>query len=149
VTEYVLPSKDIFNDCFIVHGHDNRYQEVARFIEHEFKLNAKILHEETNEGQTLIEKFEKNSIVDFAVCLWTADDEGKSKNYGNLKYRPRQNVIFETGFFIGKLGRRYVIVLLDKGIELPSDYDGVNYIAFEENWQHKLYTEIKKILEIN
>jgi predicted nucleotide-binding protein len=135
-----------YNRGFIVHGHNElRKFEVARFIENELKRKAIILHEQANAGQTIIEKFENNSNVDFAVALWTADDVGKGKTDGDFKDRARQNVIFETGYFIGKLGRRKVVVLYEQGVEIPSDYHGVIFILFDENWKDDLRREIETI----
>ena len=84
------------------------------------------MSKQIKEGRTIIEKFENYSNVDFAVAIWTADDIGKAKNEEHLKDRARQNVIFETGFFIGKIGRQNVIVLYETGVEIPTDYSGVD-----------------------
>lgn len=45
--------------------------------------------------------------------------------------RGRQNVIFEMGFFFGSIGRRRVSVLLDPGVERPSDVDGLVYTPLD------------------
>ncbi|WP_242131330.1 TIR domain-containing protein [Aestuariivivens marinum] len=131
---------------FIVHGHNDQIKlEVSRYIEKTCDLETIILHEEANEGKTVIEKFEKYSDVDFAVALWTADDVGKSKKSDEYNYRARQNVIFETGYFIGKLGRNKVIILYEAGVEIPSDYNGVIYIEITGNWKDYLRREIEAI----
>jgi predicted nucleotide-binding protein len=136
------------NTCFIVHGHNEaRKFEVARYIEVELRRKAIILHEQPNRGRTIIEKFEDYSKVDFAVALWTADDEGKSKKDTELKNRSRQNVILETGFFIGALGRKNVIVLYEDGVEIPSDYSGVIFIRLADNWKDDLRKEVEAIYE--
>jgi predicted nucleotide-binding protein len=131
---------------FIIHGHDEGTKEkVARFLE-KIELKPIILHEKPNEGQTIIEKFEKHSLdVGFAIALLTPDDVGNSKLYKeNLNYRARQNVILELGFFIGKLGRKRVCAMLGKDVEIPSDYSGILYISLEEEtWQYKLAKELK------
>lgn len=132
-------------EVFIVHGHDEAAkQTIARFIE-QLELTPVILHEQSNKGRTIIEKFEDHSNVGFAVVLMTPDDVGASVNdKENLKPRARQNVILELGFFLGKLGRERVCALL-KGVEVPSDYDGVLYILMDqqEGWRLKLAKEIK------
>lgn len=134
-----INKKVFYNRGFVVHGHnDTKKLEVARFIENDLKRKAIILHEQVNKGRTIIEKFEDYSIVDFAVALWTADDDGKNKNETDLKNRARQNIIFETGFFIGKLGRQNVIVLHEDGVEIPSDYNGVIFIQLADNWKDNL-----------
>ena len=133
--------------CFIVHGHDDNLKlEVARFIEKELDIEAIILHEKASRGNTIIEKFEAHSDVDFAVCLYTADDLGSSEaEKDNLKLRARQNVIFEAGFFMGKLGRENVILIKDEAVEKPSDNDGIVYISTNEEWKEKLRTEVNDI----
>lgn len=38
--------------------------------------------------------------------------------------RARQNVIFEWGYFVGRLGREHVFALKKGDVELPSDIQG-------------------------
>ncbi len=132
------------SDIFIVHGRDNSTKDtVARFIE-KLGLDAVILHEKPNAGKTLIEKFEKFSNVGFAIILMTPDDVGSlASNPKNLKPRSRQNVIFELGYFIGKIGRERVCALYAKDVELPSDYEGVAFIPMESDWRLSVAKEIK------
>lgn len=137
---------EMTNKGFVIRGHNESLKlNVARFIEKYVKKEAIILHEQPNKGKTVIEKFESNSEVDFAVALWTADDKGKANKEEKLLNRARQNVIFETGYFIGQLGRDRVIILFEDGVEKPSDYDGVVYISLSGNWKHELQTEIESI----
>lgn len=146
ISPYATLKKDYTNQGFIVHGHNNALKhEVARFVEKQLKKDAIILHEQANKGKTVIEKFENYSTVDFAIALWTNDDLGKAKNNQNLNPRARQNVIFETGFFIGKIGREKVIILHENDIEIPSDYSGVVYIPIEGNWKEQLRIEVNEI----
>jgi predicted nucleotide-binding protein len=133
------------NNIFIVHGHDERTKlDVARTIE-KLGLNPIILSEQPNQGQTIIEKFELHSNVGFAIVLLTADDLGKTKTEEEEKYRARQNVILEMGYFIGKLGRNKVFPLYENGVELPSDLHGVLYNPLDEanSWKFKLAKELK------
>jgi predicted nucleotide-binding protein len=128
-----------------VHGHDSAPKaEVARFIE-KLGLEAMILHERPNKGRALITKFREEAAgVGFAVVLMTPDDLGEAKDAGDLKSRARQNVVFELGFFIGRLGPERVAALVKGDIELPSDYDGVVYISLDnEDWQTKLGVELQ------
>jgi predicted nucleotide-binding protein len=129
---------------FIVHGHDSAAKEqAARFIER-IGLNAIILHERPNAGATIIEKFEHFSEVSFAVVILTDDDLGCCKSdQGNLQPRARQNVIFELGYFIAKLGRRRVCALYSNNVELPSDISGVAYLQLDDAgaWKLKLAQE--------
>jgi len=135
----------INNNIFIVHGHNTSVQlNVARTIE-KLGLTPIILHEQANAGKTLIEKFESNSNVGFAIVLLTDDDEGKSKTEIDLKSRARQNVVLELGYFIGKLNRDKVLPLYSEGVELPSDIHGLLYVPLDkaETWKFALVRELK------
>lgn len=133
-----------YKKIFIVHGHDGELkQSVARVIEKQ-GINAIILSEQANKGRTIIEKFEDYSDVGGAICLFTADDYGRAKNDTTDNIRARQNVVLETGYFMGKLGRENVVLLADKGIEMPSDLSGVVYTD-STNWEINLLKELKEM----
>ena len=105
-----------------------------------------ILHEQPDGGRTIIEKFEEHAEVGFAVALLTPDDVGALKgDESNLNPRARQNVIFEFGYFIGKLHRERVCALVKGDVEKPSDYDGVLYIPLDDSggWKTGLIRELK------
>lgn len=136
------------NRVFVVHGHDSLAKtEVARALE-KLGLEAIILHEQPNEGKTVIEKFERDaSQVSFAVVLLTPDDIGYPNNKpGTKKSRARQNVILELGYFCGILGRSNVCVLFKGDIEIPSDYLGVVYVDMDDGgaWRFNLAKELKQ-----
>ena len=132
---------------FIVHGHDNAAKEsVARFVE-KIGLKAIILHEQASSGHTIIEKIEENTNVGFAIVLYTPCDLGASKGEkDHLKPRARQNVIFEHGYLIGKIGRENVCALVKGDIETPTDISGVVYIKMDEGdgWKLAVAKEMKK-----
>lgn len=133
---------DTYKKIFIVHGHDGELkQSVARIIEKQ-GIDAIILSEQANQGRTIIEKFEDYSDVDGAICLFTADDYGKAKKDSVEQLRARQNVVLETGYFMGKLGRNRIVILADDGVEMPSDLSGVVYTN-TDNWQIDLLKEMK------
>ena len=135
------------SEVFIIHGRDNEAKEtVARFLTR-LDLTPVILHEQPNLGRTIIEKFERNAQVGFAVALLTPDDMGALKNEEkNLKPRARQNVVFELGYFLGRLGRERVCALTKGNVEIPSDYDGVVYISLDDGgWKMNLIRELKNV----
>ena len=134
------------NEVFVVHGTDDGPKDaVARFLT-KLGLEPVVLHEQPNQGRTIIEKFEEYAQVAFAVVLLTPDDiGGRHGQLDGLQPRARQNVIFELGFFLGKLGRRGTCALLKEDVEIPSNYDGVLYIPMDDHgaWQMKLVGELK------
>lgn len=132
---------------FIVHGHDDGAKnEVARFVE-KLGFEAIILHEQVDSGATIIEKLEKHTDVGFAIVLYTGCDIGgviKSK-LEDLKPRARQNVIFEHGLLIGKIGRANVVALVKGDVEIPNDISGVVYKAMDKDgaWKYSIAREMK------
>lgn len=131
---------------FVVHGHDEAaLQGLARFLE-KLGLEAIVLKEQPDQGRTIIEKFEASADdVGFAVVLLTPDDLGGSVKSEIPDARARQNVIFELGFFAGKLGRGRVCLLRKGHVEIPSDLYGVIYTDMDsgDGWQTKLVRELK------
>lgn len=127
---------------FIVHGRENETKiEVARFIE-KLGFEAIVLHEQANGGKTIIEKIESYTDVGFAVVLYTPDDVGAlATEQKDLKSRARQNVVFEHGYLMAKIGRDRVAPLVKGNIELPNDISGVVYVS-NENWQVDLAKEL-------
>ena len=84
-----------------------------------------------NFSDTYIESLEKKlETADFAVVVLTADDPAVvRKKAVNL---PRDNVIFELGLFMGRLGRERVFFLVDgdSGTQIASDLSGVRPVQF-------------------
>lgn len=133
---------------FIVHGQDNgAKQEVSRFIE-KLGLEAIILHEQASSGMTIIEKIEHYSNdADFALVLYTPCDLGRGVHESNIhpKNRARQNVVFEHGYFMAKLGRENVCALVKGNIETPNDISGVVYVNLDSlgAWKNEVVKELK------
>lgn len=130
---------------FVVHGRDDLAKiEVARFLE-KLGIEAIILHQQANGGATIIEKFEQYSDVRFAVILYTPCDTGKYKDDKKSNFRARQNVVFEHGYFIGKIGRKNVLALVKDDVEKPSEIAGVVYETMDEKgaWKVRLIKELQ------
>jgi predicted nucleotide-binding protein len=134
-----------FSKAFVVHGRDNETKnEMARFLER-IGLQAIILHEQPNRGRHLLTKFQEEAEgVGFAVVLITPDDDGAFEGEP-LRKRARQNVVFELGFLIGKLGPSRVAALIKGEVERPSDFDGVGYLTLDPagGWKGLLARELK------
>jgi predicted nucleotide-binding protein len=139
----VLDDEIVEKGIFVVHGHQRR-DEVARFIQRVTGITPIILDEQAGRGRTIIEKFEEEARpAAYAVVLLTEDDLGKAKDGAELRPRARQNAVLELGYFIGKIGRENVAVLHEQKVEILSDYQGVEYISFSDNWQAKLMRELR------
>jgi predicted nucleotide-binding protein len=140
---YTPPKKKIF----IVHGRDNESkQELSRYIE-SLGIEVIILHEQASSGMTIIEKIEHYSNeVDFAFVLYTACDHGRGIHETKVhpKNRARQNVVFEHGYLMAKLGRKNVCALVKGEIETPNDISGVVYVGLDSvgAWKMEVNKEL-------
>ncbi|MBN2833692.1 MAG: nucleotide-binding protein [Candidatus Delongbacteria bacterium] len=141
-----VTNKGRSNKVFIVHGHDNEMKlEVSNFI-HRIGLEPIILHELANKGQTIIEKILSNSDVGYGIVLYSPCDEGRKKNSKDkLRERARQNVVFEHGFLISRIGRKNVSAIVKGDLEKPNDISGIVYIQMDGNWKDDLRTELKEL----
>ncbi len=137
---------------FVVHGRDEIAKTNLEIFLHEVGLEPVVLHRQADEGMTIIEKFEKHSDVGYAFILLTPDEvaylaseASKPDSERNKEFRARPNVIFEFGFFVGKLGRSRVCCLYTGDVSLPSDISGMIYKRYEKSIEEVAYSLIKDL----
>jgi predicted nucleotide-binding protein len=94
---------------------------------------------------TIIEKIEYYSNVGFGIVLYTPCDVGSKVGALSGKYRARQNVVFEHGYLIGKIGRPRVTAIVKGDVETPNDISGVVYVNMDTagSWQEQLKVEMR------
>jgi len=143
------------NRVFIVHGHDEKMKNQLEIFLSEIGLESVVLHRKPDEGLTIIEKFEKYSDVGYAFILITPDDIGysltedsKPEDKKNKEKRARQNVIFEFGYFVGRLGRRRVCCLYKEGVSLPTDVSGMIYKKVKDNVEEVAFAIQKDLIAV-
>lgn len=139
---------------FVVHGRDKNAVLETESILNRAGLEPIVLHRGSNNGLTLIEKFLKYSDVDYAIVILTPDDIGALYVDGPLtsldvKFRARQNVLFELGFFFGRLGREKVCCLLKDNVEKPSDIDGIVYLPYSKSIEEIELALLKELKQAN
>jgi len=137
---------------FVVHGHDEVAKTSLEVFLHEIGLEPVVLHRQADEGFTVIEKFEKHSDVGYAFILLTPDEvaylaaeASKPEAERRTELRARPNVIFEFGYFVGKLGRSRVCCLYTGNVSLPSDVSGMIYKKYEKTIEEVAYSVIKDL----
>jgi predicted nucleotide-binding protein len=82
-------------------------------------------------GRTILEEVERASGSCIGgIFLFTRDDHLKS---GTTKYAaPRDNVIFEAGYFLETKGKDRVLIIREKGAKMPADLGGHIYVELED-----------------
>lgn len=146
------PSQPRTKKVFVVHGHDEVAKTNLEVFLHEIGLEPVVLHRQADEGMTIIEKFEKHSDVGYAFILLTPDEvaylaseETKPDTERIKEYRARPNVIFEFGYFVGKLSRSRVCCLYTGDVSLPSDVSGMIYKRYDKSIEDVAYSIIKDL----
>lgn len=151
--EFKEVTGSLHNKVFIVHGHDDTMKNQIEIFLRQIGLDPIVLHRQADEGQTIMEKFEKHSDVGYAFILLTPDDYAYSRREESFEdedrktkeFRARQNVIFEFGFFVGKLTRRRVCCIYKEGTTLPTDVAGLLYKEVKNDIEEQGYAIIKEL----
>ena len=127
-----LEKKKEKHKVFVVHGHDVGMRIHMENVLLKLGLNPVIILDQNDLGKTITQKFEDNTDVSFAVVLLSEDDISEGKK------RPRQNVMFEWGYFIGKIGRSNTFVLKKGDLEIPTDISNIGCQSYKDesdnNW---------------
>ena len=143
---YTLPSP-VGDDVFISHRHDEEAKyAVARFVEN-LGLPATMLGDNPYKGLTLAEEFEKYvSNAGFVIVLFASQDIFTLRDKNWHQTRARQNVFFELGYIMGKLGRERVCLLFKGEVEIPSGIDCI-YVRMDSNgdWKLKLAQQMRSV----
>ena len=128
-----IPEPTASRTVFLIHGHDElNLLRLSKLLKDRWKLDSIVLKDKPGKGRTLIQKFEEEApAASFAIALLSPDDvvQGTGSEYPQA----RPNVVFELGWFYGRLGRDRVCILLRAKTKIHSDLDGISRIDFVES----------------
>jgi predicted nucleotide-binding protein len=122
-------------DVFIIHGHNEAALTNLKLLLRGLGVNPVVLKDEAASGLTIIEQFELRARdCSFAFAFMTPDDDMHGrKDSATPKWRPRQNVLIEIGWFMARLGRTQIVLLSQGDIEVASDFGGILYLKFQND----------------
>lgn len=83
---------------------------------------------DVNQG-TLASLLNLSAYYDFAVAVFSRDDVAQVRN--QTVHVTRDNVIFEFGLFLGRLGPHRAFFIAEKGVDVFSDWNGITTVQFE------------------
>jgi predicted nucleotide-binding protein len=144
------PKHTLGTTVFIIHGHDNELKTEVQLLLARAGVHAIVLHEQADMGRTIIDKLvEESGVAGYAIALLTPDDL-----IDGGQGRARQNVILEIGYFLGKIGKARLRMLVKQDVEVPSDLQGILYEKHDNSgaWKFKLLKEMRAVginLDIN
>ncbi len=133
------------NKVFIVFGNEPDALNLLKALLNASGIPYSLLRDEGKVGDTIIASFERvANEAALALVLCTPEDEGKDG-----RWYPRQNVVFELGYFRAKLGANRACILRQTGgknLTLPSDLDGVLFIDMDNTatFVTKLHTVLEQ-----
>lgn len=132
------------NKIFLSFGHNELLKlRLKDFIENRLRIRTIVLADQPAQGLTIVEMLEKAAKqCSFALILLTKDDEQKDD-----AVRARQNVIHELGFFQAKYGRKNVVLLAERGVELFSNISGIMRIEFEPAHFESIFDPLRREIE--
>ena len=140
---------EVVSNCvFIVHGHDElNLLRTKELLRERWALEPVVLSGQPGKGRTIIEKFEDEAQrASFAFVLLTPDDVIQKDENEYSQARP--NVIFELGWFYGRLGRDRVCILFKGGTKIHSDLDGVSRIQFKDSVTESMAEIESELVEV-
>lgn len=148
--DWVPPSEDEKISIYIAHGLNEFIKED---VVHRVKLLGlnPILEKRSDEmGLSIIQHFNQQQDIKFAMVILTPDDLAHAKDQGNhlSRLRAKQHLIFKLGYLVGRLGRHQVFVVYEdvEGFELPTDFYEVIYTPYDNqgHWVQQLVLQLRK-----
>lgn len=153
--EVAIAPLDLTNKVFIVHGHDEAAKNELEIMLRDMGLEPVILHRQVDSGRTIIEKFEDHADVGYAFILMTPDEiaylvseDAKPDEQRKKEPRARPNVIWEFGYFVGRLGRKRTCCIHRGNMTMPSDLNGLVYKAFNKTIEELGWAIRKELLAL-
>lgn len=142
---------------FVIHGRNLKIKARIINILKGFVIEPVVLSGEPVMGASIFDELNKYSDVDFAIALFTGDDQGRevftvdgkvipAGKRSRWRLRARQNVVLETGLLSARIGKEHVRIFLEEGVELPSDLSGIRYISLKEN-DRQISDRLKQIFD--
>jgi predicted nucleotide-binding protein len=108
-------------------------ETAAAVKEYLLSLGAKVLdwQEDFIPGRTILEQIEQAAAHSIGgIFLFTKDDDQVNPGQPEVTVAvPRDNVVFEAGYFIGLKGKRNVLIIRQVGSKLPADLGGDIYAS--------------------
>lgn len=103
---------------------------IKRFLESELKVSVLDWRTDFLEGRTIIEEIEEAARrTSGGVFLFTRDDLLAGETQQGA---PRDNVVFEAGFFAPAKGRERVLIIREDGAKMPADLGGSIYATLTD-----------------
>jgi hypothetical protein len=119
-------------DIFLGYSSTSRgvAHQIKRFLEKELGVRVLDWHDGFKSAVSILSEI--NSAAERCrggIFLFTKDDllEG-----GSVKAAPRDNVVFEAGYFASAKGHDRILIILENGAKMPADLGGYIYAPLDD-----------------
>jgi len=120
-------------DVFL--GYSSKSEATAAAIKrYLLSIGAKVLDWQTDfiPGRTILDQIEQAAARSVGgIFLFTRDDDLVVQGQADAA-APRDNVVFEAGYFIGCKGKRSVLIIRESGSKMPADLGGDIYASLAD-----------------
>jgi predicted nucleotide-binding protein len=111
---------------FIGHGHSDDWRRIKDHLQDKHNYKVEAYEVGSRSGHTIRDVLDyMASRSTFAVLVMSAEDETSTG-----EVRARQNVVHEVGLFQGRLGFNRAIAVVENGVEVFSNLQGVDQIRY-------------------
>jgi predicted nucleotide-binding protein len=103
-----------------------------RFLEDDVGATVLDWQRDFAPGRSILDEIEEARVrCTTAVFLFTKDDSLSDATSGNAA-SPRDNVVFEAGYFVSGKGKKRVLIIRDNGTKMPADLGGDIYASLDD-----------------
>ena len=120
-------------------------ERIKKFFEPDYECkiwNDGIFQYNDNFLETLMKSA---SLFDFAFMIFSADDMVLVRD--KIFESARDNVMFEYGLFLGRVGNQRAFVVKDRNVKIPSDLLGITIADYETDDHNNVTDSLEKTLE--
>lgn len=101
--------------------------ELRTFLESELSVTVLDWQRDFRPGRTILDEIEEARVrSSLGIFLFTRDDDFATPGLGR-EAAPRDNVVFEAGYFAAAKGKGQVLVIREEGAKMPADLGGDIY----------------------
>ena len=113
-------------NIFIGHGRSPQWEKIKNHLQDKHGISVVAYETGARSGHTIRDILDSMAgETSLAMLVLTGEDKTESG------IRARQNVIHECGLFQGRLGFDRAIMVVEQGVELASNFDGIQQIRFK------------------
>lgn len=130
-------------EIFIGHGHNLIWARIGLYLSDILKIKPRYFEDENRCGDIIpdeIEKFVNDPNIKLGIFTLMKEIESDE---GDM---PRQNVVDEAARFSTKLGRERVLLIVEDGVQIPSNLSGIVRIQYKDD-EEGLMLKIKDFIE--